>query len=161
MNGDGIMEANQRISAVLGLKVNFVLHSSVIIIEDNLVIDPRTKAIAVQREVADFLGNEGNFNTETVFSRPFPSIDSESDVQLTIRNESPWIKTGTGRRELCELTVYRLPPSYRSDPHLSLMRNPVSSCSGNCCPLMCPNIPPTRKRYEKHSLSPLRQRQKQ
>lgn len=82
----------KRTSVVHNLKVNVAFFASAVFIGDNLVVDPFTRAIAVQREIADFLGDEGDFNRYPLFSRPIPQPGLETDVSLTITNESPWIQ---------------------------------------------------------------------
>lgn len=105
----------KRTSEVQRLKLISIRDASVVFIGDNLVIDPRSRVLAVQREVADFYGDEGRFETWDVFQRPFPPIGGDvqnqkpepaalpgkeangngnemDTVQLQIRQESPRIQ---------------------------------------------------------------------
>lgn len=87
------MKHPKRTSLVGSLKVINMLNSSVVFIGDNLLIDPRSRAIAVQREVANFQGHEGDF-LDPLFEQPFPDIAVESDVELQVTHASPWIRVG-------------------------------------------------------------------
>jgi len=82
----------KRTSIVGSMKINSIQISSVIFIGDNLVVEPRTKALAVQRHVADFLGDEGDFKRYSVFRRPFPQIPPDTGVTTDTVNESPVIQ---------------------------------------------------------------------
>jgi spore germination protein PE len=81
----------KRTSVVQDMFVSSVQFASTVFVGDNLVVDPRTRAIAVQRERADFLGDEGDFDKYPLFRRPIPQPGLNTTVNLSIVNESPYI----------------------------------------------------------------------
>ena len=82
----------KRTSIVGNMKVDSMQISSVIFVGDNQVVEPRTKALAVQRQVANFLGDEGDFKRYSIYRRPFPQIPLDTEVTMDIMNESPAIQ---------------------------------------------------------------------
>lgn len=81
-----------RISYVQLLQVNSISTSSILIVGDARRLTPNSKAIAVQREIPSFLGNEGNFNIYPIFSKEIPEPKETNHVQMNIINESKFIK---------------------------------------------------------------------
>jgi spore germination protein PE len=86
------MPRAKRTSVVSEFKINSMQFASAGFVGDNLVVDPKTKVIAVQREIPEFLGDEGNFNDYPLFSKPIPQPTLETDVTFNVVNESPWIQ---------------------------------------------------------------------
>jgi spore germination protein PE len=69
--------------------------SSIVFIGDNLVIDAYLKAIAVQREVANFEDEEeGNFADYRVFSQSIPEPDPEPEIEFAVDNRESFIQVG-------------------------------------------------------------------
>jgi spore germination protein PE len=83
---------NMRKSVVKNINIHAVTLSSIFQVGDNLVVKPRSRAIAVQREIPIFLGNEGGFSNYPLFSRPIPQPVITEDVRMTVMNKSPLIK---------------------------------------------------------------------
>ncbi|OZM57225.1 hypothetical protein CIB95_07110 [Lottiidibacillus patelloidae] len=89
-----MQEKNKRISDVSNIKVQSVNSSSVLQVGDSYKLKPFSRALAVQREVAIFLGDEGNFNYNTFKEEiPLPEHESEETVKTTFINELETIKT--------------------------------------------------------------------
>jgi spore germination protein PE len=85
---------NARTSVVNQINIHAVTLSSTVQVGDNVVVKPRSRAIAVQREIPIFLGDEGGFSNYPLFSRPIPQPIVTEDVKMTVLNESPLIKVG-------------------------------------------------------------------
>jgi spore germination protein PE len=64
---------------------------SIVFIGDNVVIDAHLKAIAVHREVADFLEDEGDFAAYPLFSRPIPEPDPVQEADFAVDNSDSCI----------------------------------------------------------------------
>jgi spore germination protein PE len=60
--------------------------SSIVFIGDNVVIDASLKAIAVQREVADFWDDEGDFAAYPLFSQPIPEPAPVAEADFVVDN---------------------------------------------------------------------------
>jgi spore germination protein PE len=84
-----------RWSIVGEMKINSVSQASILQIGDNNFIKPVSKALAVQRQVSEFKGNEGDFDDYAIFSReiPLPPVHNES-VQMSIDNTCSRIQVG-------------------------------------------------------------------
>jgi spore germination protein PE len=91
------MKIRKRISNVENVKIQTVNSSGVFQVGDSLTITPSSKALAVQREGAVFLGDEGNFDLYPLFSFPFPPLENEKnnceDIEMTFINKQPNIST--------------------------------------------------------------------
>ncbi|RAV22507.1 spore germination protein GerPE [Paenibacillus contaminans] len=84
-----------RISVVKQITVNEVGLGSTLFVGDLVEVKPRSKALAIQREVANFYGNEGNLDSYAIFSRPIPIPSIYEDVKMEICSSNPFIKVGT------------------------------------------------------------------
>ncbi|WP_051620721.1 spore germination protein GerPE [Paenibacillus sp. UNC451MF] len=83
-----------RWSIVKYIKVFNVSEASIIQIGDNKNNRPSSRVIAVQREVADFKGDEGNFEQLPLFSREIPLPDVTETVDMKIDHVCDTIKVG-------------------------------------------------------------------
>ncbi|NOU93338.1 spore germination protein GerPE [Paenibacillus sp. LMG 31456] len=84
-----------RVSVVKDMKVNSVSQASILQVGDNELIKPVSKALAVQRKVPDFKGDEGNFDDFGIFSRELPLPPTENEaVKMLIDNGSSRIQVG-------------------------------------------------------------------
>ena len=83
----------RRTSVVHDIKVLVCQLGSATFIGDNQVVDSRAWVLAVQRELPEFLGNEGNFRYR-VYHAELPAPGLGTSVRLRRTNESPWIKVG-------------------------------------------------------------------
>jgi spore germination protein PE len=83
-----------RSSSVGQIKINDVSLASVIQIGDNESIKPTSKALAIQREIADFRGNEGDFNDFPLFSRVIPIPEVYEEVHMFVENTYDKIEVG-------------------------------------------------------------------
>jgi spore germination protein PE len=83
---------NARISVVKNIKVLSVSESSIVHVGDAINVKPRSKLIEVGRELPSFIENEVNFSDYPLFNKPIPQPIVQEDVQMVVKNESPWIK---------------------------------------------------------------------
>ncbi|MGQ5394094.1 spore germination protein GerPE [Paenibacillus sp. M.A.Huq-84] len=77
------------------VKVNTVSLASILQVGDNKLIKPVSKALAVQRNISMFKGDEGNFDDFGIFSRdlPLPLTENES-VKVSFNNNCSRIQVG-------------------------------------------------------------------
>ncbi|MEB3100882.1 spore germination protein GerPE [Ferviditalea candida] len=80
-----------RLSAVENIKINVVLFASTAFIGDNLVIRPRTRAVAVHQRYPVYLMDVPEFRA-TVFRRPKLKPVVREEVDMEIVNRVPVIK---------------------------------------------------------------------
>jgi spore germination protein PE len=83
----------KKISLVNHVKVSSITNSSTLIIGDSAKITSNTRAFAVQRKVAVFFTNEGEFEDFPAFTKviPKPNLPHEK-VNMNVIQESPFIK---------------------------------------------------------------------
>jgi spore germination protein PE len=82
-----VLARQTRVSQVGELLMASIQTGSIVFIGDNVAIDVNVKAIAVQREVANFLdAEEGDFADYRVFSQPIPEPSPESEVDFDVDN---------------------------------------------------------------------------
>jgi spore germination protein PE len=74
----------KRWSVVKQMKINNISLASILQIGDNESIKPVSKALAVQRQIATFRENEGNFDEFPLFKRVIPIPDAYEEVNMTI-----------------------------------------------------------------------------
>jgi spore germination protein PE len=80
------MNRQTRVSQVGELSIASIQTSSIVFIGDNVVIDAHLQAIAVQREVADFLEDEGNFADFRLFGQAIPEPSPEPGAEFAVDN---------------------------------------------------------------------------
>lgn len=83
-----------RISVVDQTKVNAVVFSSTFFVGDMKQFIPKTYALAVQREIPIYNGNEGDFTPYLTFSSPIPVPSQQNTVPVEAINENPFIHVG-------------------------------------------------------------------
>lgn len=83
-----------RWSLVRNIKINSITQSSILQIGDNETIKPEAKVLAVQREVAQFNGDEGDLDSYPVFSRELPKVSVTEPITMSITNECNNIHVG-------------------------------------------------------------------
>ncbi|PYI55740.1 spore germination protein GerPE [Paenibacillus flagellatus] len=83
-----------RLSVVDDISVNEVTFSSTLLVGDIEDVKPRTMALAVQREVPTFRGDEGSFESFPIFKRPIPRPVPDEPVAMTINNARSLIRVG-------------------------------------------------------------------
>ncbi|NHN28289.1 spore germination protein GerPE [Paenibacillus agricola] len=76
----------KRWSVVQEMKINGITLASIFQIGDNTSIKPVSKAMAVQRQIASFNENEGNFADFPLFKREIPIPDAYEDVHMSVDN---------------------------------------------------------------------------
>ena len=64
-------------------------------IGDIKTIKPRTKIIAVQREIPIYYGDEGNFNSFPIFSKSIPKPVIHEEININRVNLNPFIQVDT------------------------------------------------------------------
>lgn len=82
----------QRLSKVDFLNVLVASFSSVIQVGDSRKLQAFSRALAVQREAEIFYGNEGNFPSFNISSRPIMFQPITEDISFTAHNSIPIIK---------------------------------------------------------------------
>jgi spore germination protein PE len=82
----------QRTSSVDELNVKIAAFASTIQLGDSCIINGYSRALAVQREVETFYGNEGNFSSYRVFSEPIPLPVINENITYMSHNLNPIIK---------------------------------------------------------------------
>ncbi|WP_282942000.1 spore germination protein GerPE [Paenibacillus sp. RC67] len=85
----------KRWSVVEFVKVFNLSEASIIQVGDNNNNHPISKVIAVQRQVADFNGDEGNFEQFPLFKREIPLPAIHETVQTKFDNACDTIRVGT------------------------------------------------------------------
>lgn len=80
-----------RISAVRNISINEVGLGSILIAGDCVVVKPRGKALAVQRQTSKFIGNEGSFQAYPTYSRPIPLPSPSDEVHVAWTNLGGYI----------------------------------------------------------------------
>lgn len=85
----------QRSSSVKNIKITNASISSVIQLGDSSIINGLNRAIAVQRELQLFLGDEGDFSTYSIFQRPFIFPQDKEEVTISSYHQNPMIKVNT------------------------------------------------------------------
>lgn len=83
-----------RLSIVGTVNINDIGSSSTVHVGDNVNTVLRSRALAVQREVPYFFGNEGNFNVYPFFSRPIPVPQPPEPVAMSVDNWGSLIRVG-------------------------------------------------------------------
>jgi spore germination protein PE len=78
-----------RTSVVRRLRTDAVEFASTLLVGDLGRFDSETHALAVQREVATFWGNEGDLASFAIFSRPIPLPTVNETVDLVKVNTNP------------------------------------------------------------------------
>ncbi|MCL6570432.1 MAG: spore germination protein GerPE [Bacillus sp. (in: Bacteria)] len=85
----------QRTSYIDKIDVNVLSFSSILQLGDSSVINGMSRALAVQREVEIFYGDEGSFSAYPVFSEPIPLPPINEPFTLLTHNPKPLIKVDT------------------------------------------------------------------
>lgn len=69
--------------------------SSIVLFGDAAGLNTQSRVFAVQREVTDFLGNEGDdLSRFKIYSQPVPEPEVDKSVSFRSVNESPDIRVG-------------------------------------------------------------------
>ncbi len=82
----------KRTSVVTSTKVSSISLSSVFQIGDSVQIIPRNKALAVQRQLQLFYGNEGNLTIYPIFTKELPHLASVESITIQRYNQTNFIK---------------------------------------------------------------------
>jgi spore germination protein PE len=84
-----------RTSIVNHVIITSVTSASTLIFGDAVKITARNRALAVQRQVAKFFENEGEFEDFDLFTQPIPQPDRDGLVNMRVINESPFIEVNS------------------------------------------------------------------
>ncbi|WP_144553556.1 spore germination protein GerPE [Bacillus sp. X1(2014)] len=84
----------QRTSCVDTINIKIVSFSSTVQLGDSCIINSLSRALAVQREVEVFYGNEGNLSPYRVYSEPIPFLPINESFTYSRQNPNPLIKVG-------------------------------------------------------------------
>lgn len=82
----------QRTSFINHMDVKVASFSSILQVGDSCIINGFSRALAVQREVEIFNGNEGNFAVYPIFSEPIPFLPISENVTYLTHHFYPVIK---------------------------------------------------------------------
>ncbi|WP_209124638.1 spore germination protein GerPE [Alkalihalobacillus sp. BA299] len=82
----------KRISHVDFVNVTDVSTSSILQVGDSYRITPRSRALAVQRQIEFFYGDEGNFDVYPIFQIDIPKPVVTEPIRITRTNENPFIR---------------------------------------------------------------------
>ncbi|WP_257008256.1 spore germination protein GerPE [Bacillus sp. FJAT-45350] len=82
---------SKRVSMVNNIKVTNVSSSSVFQVGDSNKVSPRSRALAVQRQVELFFSDEGNFEMFPLFTRPIPKMSFFEPISINRYNDSRFI----------------------------------------------------------------------
>ncbi|WP_047153868.1 spore germination protein GerPE [Aneurinibacillus tyrosinisolvens] len=81
-----------RISVVKKIEILSVSSSAIVHIGDAVKVKPRSKTIELERDLPAFTENEADFSHYSVFSIPISQPTVQENVDMTVKNKSPWIK---------------------------------------------------------------------
>ncbi|WP_281887987.1 spore germination protein GerPE [Paenibacillus sp. YYML68] len=84
-----------RTSRVQNLHVNEVGFSSTLFVGDLVRFDPRSSALAVQREIPRYDGREGELSQYPIFSVDIPELLPAEQVELVIQHRDSSIMCST------------------------------------------------------------------
>jgi spore germination protein PE len=82
----------QRTSCVDNINIKIVSFASTVQLGDSCIINGLSTALAVQREIEVFYGNEGNLSSYRVFSEPIPFLPITESFTYSRQNTNPLIK---------------------------------------------------------------------
>ncbi len=82
----------QRTSCVDNINIKIVSFASTVQLGDSCIINGLSRALAVQREVEVFYGNEGNLSSYRVYSEPIPFLPITEPFTYSRQNPNPLIK---------------------------------------------------------------------
>ncbi|MFP5110880.1 spore germination protein GerPE [Bacillaceae bacterium C204] len=82
----------QRTSCVDNIIIKIVSFSSTVQLGDSCIINGLSSALAVQREIEFFYGNEGNMANYRVYSEPIPFLPINESFSYYRQNPNPLIK---------------------------------------------------------------------
>lgn len=84
-----------RTSVVGGVRIISSQISSIVQFGDSLGLAAVSNVLAVQKETANFLGNEGdNWDEYPIYNRELPVVSPDGQVQMNRRNRCPEIQVG-------------------------------------------------------------------
>jgi spore germination protein PE len=86
-----------RLSIVGDVNVDDFGSSGILHVGDHVATILKSRALAVQREVPMYYGNEGNFDAYPFFSRPFPVPQPPEPVTMSVDNWGSFIRVGSIR----------------------------------------------------------------
>ena len=82
----------QRTSCVDNINIKIVSFASTVQLGDSCIINGLSTALAVQREIEVFYGNEGNLSSYRVYSEPIPFLPITEPFTYSRQNPNPLIK---------------------------------------------------------------------
>jgi spore germination protein PE len=82
----------QRTSCVDNIIIKIASFSSTVQLGDSCIINGLSRALAVQREIEFFYGNEGNMANYRVYSEPIPFLPINESFSYSRQNPNPLIK---------------------------------------------------------------------
>lgn len=82
----------QRTSYINNIDIKVVSFASIIQLGDSRIINGLSRALAVQREVETFNGNEGNFAAYPTFFESIPLLPITEEISYHAHNLTPLIK---------------------------------------------------------------------
>ncbi|WP_426447439.1 spore germination protein GerPE [Paenibacillus sp. S-38] len=86
------MSRGVRTSVVGSIRVIDIGYASTLLVGDLVDFAPVSLALAVQREIPRFYGNEGKFENFPLFVVPIPLPSADQPVRMTVRQSCPRIQ---------------------------------------------------------------------
>lgn len=83
-----------RTSVVGSVRILSAQLSSIVQAGDSVAVSPRSEALAVQRQVADYYDDEGNFGSFRIFKQNIPEPLLDESWSFSVRNDNPCIQVG-------------------------------------------------------------------
>jgi spore germination protein PE len=83
-----------RTSVVGSVRILSTQLSSIVQAGDSVAVSPRSEALAVQRQVADYYADEGNFGSFRIFRQNIPEPLLDESWSFSVRNDNPFIQVG-------------------------------------------------------------------
>lgn len=74
------------------MNIKVASYSSILQVGDSCIINGLSRALAVQRELDFFFGNEGNFASYPIFSEPIPLLPITENITCIYHQLNPVIK---------------------------------------------------------------------
>jgi spore germination protein PE len=84
-----------RTTVIGAVRILSVQLSSIVQAGDSVAVSPRSQVLAVQRQVSEYEGDEGNFDQFRIYRQNIPEPLLDEIFSFSVRNESAEIRVGT------------------------------------------------------------------
>jgi len=86
-----------RVSIVNDIRINAIALSSIFLVGDAYLLEPRAKVFAIQREIPIFWREDTNIDRYSIYTRPIKRPLITEKIKMVVINESPVIKVNSIR----------------------------------------------------------------